>query len=202
MRKGSKHSEESRKRLSLSHLGNTSHLGFKHSDSAREKMSRAHLGRRHLPHSEATRRKLSEALRGHPQLVGRTPWNKGKTGVYSPDTRRRISIGHKGKVLSSTTRRRISAGLSGPKSHLWRGGITKDNHKIRDTVEMKLWREAVFQRDDWTCQICGKRGGQIEADHIKQFAYYPELRLDVNNGRTLCRTCHLKTETFGRKQAI
>lgn len=51
---------------------------------------------------------------------------------------------------------------------------------------------------DYKCVICGK-GGKLQSDHIKPFALYPELRFDVNNGRTLCISCHIKTDTYGGK---
>ena len=35
------------------------------------------------------------------------------------------------------------------------------------------------------------------ADHELPFAYFPDLRFEVLNGRTLCETCHRKTPTFG-----
>jgi 5-methylcytosine-specific restriction endonuclease McrA len=69
--------------------------------------------------------------------------------------------------------------------------------RIRASVEYKAWRKAVFERDNWTCQMCSGRGGILQADHIKPFALFPELRFDVSNGRTLCLDCHSKTETFG-----
>ena len=37
------------------------------------------------------------------------------------------------------------------------------------------------------------------ADHVKPWALYPELRYDLDNGRTLCVPCHKKTETYGYK---
>jgi hypothetical protein len=43
------------------------------------------------------------------------------------------------------------------------------------------------------------RGGKLNADHIKSWAHYPELRFDTSNGRTLCLSCHHKTDTFGAK---
>jgi 5-methylcytosine-specific restriction endonuclease McrA len=65
------------------------------------------------------------------------------------------------------------------------------------TFEYKLWREAVFKRDDYTCQMCDQHGGYLEVDHIKSWSQYPELRLAIDNGRTLCRPCHMMTDTWG-----
>lgn len=81
----------------------------------------------------------------------------------------------------------------------WKGGITPINLLIRGSVEMKLWRLDVFNRDKYTCVLCGQKGGDLQADHIKPFAYYPELRFDRQNGRTLCKSCHRKTDTYGAK---
>ena len=75
--------------------------------------------------------------------------------------------------------------------------ITPQNKRIRGSEEYKQWREAVFARDDWTCQRCGKRSKKnqyivIHAHHIKPFAVFPELRFEVDNGETLCKKCHDK----------
>lgn len=69
----------------------------------------------------------------------------------------------------------------------------------RYSPEAEEWRKSVFARDDYTCQVCGVRGTYIEADHIKPFAYFPELRYELTNGRTLCRTCHNKTKIGYKK---
>ncbi len=62
----------------------------------------------------------------------------------------------------------------------------KANRLARRFPELIEWRKAVFKRDDYTCQECGIRGTYLEADHIKPFAFFPELRTELSNGRTLC----------------
>lgn len=71
------------------------------------------------------------------------------------------------------------------------------NKHIRQTVAYRRWRREVFERDDFTCQLCRQRGGELQADHIKPQSIYPEFRFDVSNGRTLCRPCHQTTDTWG-----
>lgn len=105
-----------------------------------------------------------------------------------------------GQRQSKEERIKKSIALRGSNSPYWKGGITTENLRIRRSVEYRLWREAVFARDNWTCRICNKKGGKINADHIKPFSSYPELRFAIDNGRTLCVPCHLKTETWGGRQ--
>jgi len=87
------------------------------------------------------------------------------------------------------------------------GDIPKSvvNRRIRYSKKMDEWRKAVFERDNYTCQICGARSGNgkkvvLNADHIKSFAKYSELRFDINNGRTLCLECHMKTPSWGNRK--
>ena len=60
----------------------------------------------------------------------------------------------------------------------------------RRSTEYKEWRKAVFDRDKYTCQMCGEVGGRLNAHHKLQYAYFPEKRFDINNGITLCVRCH------------
>lgn len=52
------------------------------------------------------------------------------------------------------------------------------------------WRNAVFQRDDYKCRRCDIHSWKLRAHHIFEWADYPELRYDVENGETLCNQCH------------
>jgi len=63
----------------------------------------------------------------------------------------------------------------------------------------KGWAIAIKKRDNFTCQHCGTNGGPLESDHIKPWSLYPELRFDLDNGRTLCKPCHIKTDTYAGK---
>lgn len=157
---------------------------------------------------------------------GHSAWNKGMKGKYkmpeshrlkttkrllghktSLETRRKISESEKGKKISVETRLKLSLknkgipklNFRGDKSGAWKGGITPINKAIRMSLEYKLWREAIFKRDKWTCRWCYKIGGKLNADHIKPFSLYPELRFALDNGRTLCVDCHKKTDTYGSK---
>ena len=107
-----------------------------------------------------------------------------------------------GRVHSIESRINRSNAVKGYKHYNWQGGLTGINFQIRNSLEYRLWREAVFKRDKYTCQECGARNGSgktivLHADHIKRFADYPELRFDIDNGRTLCKPCHRKTNTYG-----
>ena len=116
---------------------------------------------------------------------GNKVWNSGLKGW---------NLGH---PVSLETRRKLSEMQKGEKGNNWKGGIYPVNKAIRDSLEYKLWRQSVFERDRFTCQDCGQLRGDIEADHIKPFSLFPELRFELSNGRTLCHNCHLKTSTYG-----
>lgn len=67
--------------------------GKKRTEETKKKISESNTGKKR---TEETKRKMSESRRGekHP-MYGKEPWNKGKTGVYSEETRRKISESQK-----------------------------------------------------------------------------------------------------------
>jgi len=136
-------------------------------------------------------------------------WNKGLTNIYSEEVlenNRQKHLGivpsNKGMPMSQVQKEKLSkikTGLKGILCNAYRGGLTTKNNLIRSSLEGKKWKRAVLERDRFTCQDCGKVGGLLDADHIKPFSLYPELRFDLSNGRTLCRECHKKTDTYAGK---
>lgn len=81
---------------------------------------------------------------------------------------------------------------SGKNSWRWNGGITPANTKIRFSPKYIEWKLSVFSRDKKTCMSCCTKDRKLQAHHIKPFAEYPQLRFDINNGVSLCYSCHRK----------
>ena|SRR3990167_6968191 len=168
----------------------------------REKMRLLNLGRKA---SEEIKRKISlnhvdvsginNPMWGkkRPQSV-KEAISKANKGKSRPNGLRML-----GKKHSLQTRLRMSLAQKGEKGSNWQGGKTTMHQLIRSSSQYVLWRTAVFIRDDYTCQSCGQRGGNLNADHIKPFSKYPELRFAIDNGRTLCLECHKQTDTYGWK---
>jgi len=120
---------------------------------------------------------------------------------------KKIGLGVKGKKKHNKYKHypKKSKALMGSKHWNWQGGITPLVQQIRHCFKYRQWRSDIFTRDDFTCVLCGKRGGWIEADHypkkfsdifhendIKTFEQALECEefWNINNGRTLCRKCH------------
>lgn len=134
----------------------------------------------------------------------------------SEETKRKISQSERGKAVSEETRQKISASgkgrpawnkggtfpeTSGKNHHNWNGGVTAEHRAFRVSWPYVKWKKAVLKRDEYRCVLCGAgKGNVLVADHIKRFADFPELRLDISNGRTLCEPCHRVTPTYGNKK--
>lgn len=116
-----------------------------------------------------------------------------------------------GKKLSEKQREKITG-----KNH-WRYGKGKNINelkaRIRLLAEYKEWRLCVYKRDKFTCQICNKTNVRLECHHIKSFssilnrnnihtitgAIYCSELWEISNGKTLCKQCHKKTDSYGKK---
>lgn len=71
----------------------------------------------------------------------------------------------------------------------FRTGTYVTDNQVRRSFKYISWQKQVYKRDDYTCQICGSRGENLRANHIKRFADFPELRYEITNGVVICSPC-------------
>jgi hypothetical protein len=136
-------------------------------------------------HSEESKIKIARANTG--KTVGvetRKKMSEGKLGDKNP------RFGKPGTMLGKHPSAETIAKISGENNPSWQEGVTPETTHIRNSPERAEWRMHVFGRDHFTCLGCGARGVTFNAHHILSFSKYPELRLVVSNGITLCETCH------------
>jgi len=117
-----------------------------------------------------------------------------KRGYQIPKLKRGCPVGHK-QSFETRMRKSISK-----RKYLFdmRAIASEEKERIRKSLVYREWRQAVFERDNYTCQKCGDRSGnghevKLEAHHIKPYSKYPKLRFRISNGKTLCIKCHKET---------
>ena len=205
---GKKHTEETKKKLSLSHLGQVSSLKgiiFKPKPDCLD------CGIKLKDHRSQRCYKCSKSGSLSPMFGKISPRKGVKLSFEQIEKHRKAMLGKKHTLehrlkMSQIMKKRVEEG----KHNFYIDGRSKDyigsNSRkiIKNTMEYRIWREAVFARDNWTCTECGDKSKKgyfvyLEADHIKPWAFYPELRYAIDNGRTLCRACHRQTDTYGYK---
>lgn len=138
---------------------------------------------------------------------GNKPWNKGLKKSDHPSLQRmgfRMNNKwsyKKGEKVPVERRMAISRALD--------HGLTKLSIKIRTNIQYSKWRESIFKRDNYTCQICGIKSGcgkkvEFNAHHLVQLSVLIEQNSisnleeaikcknlwSLDNGITLCKSCH------------
>lgn len=184
--------EETKKKISDHHklfgIKPPSRKGKKFSPETIKQMSDIKKGKKQ---TKETRRKISEAVIGNKNWLGKK---------HTDEVKKRMSEAHKGKIVTNETKKRMSESKIGDKCCAWKGGVTPINQKIRNSFEIKLWKKACLERDNFTCQKSGERGGKLNVHHINNFAEFPELRTSIENGITLRREAHIDFHNiYGRK---
>ena len=206
----------------LGHLGQVSYWkGKKRNPLSKEwknNISKSLCG--HLVNKE-TRKKIGLANTGRISVLRGIPRSdevklkislKNKGRIFSEKTKEKMSLIKKGKHLSPSTEfkkgakapitafKRNDPRLVGERNILWKGGITSINNQIRGSYEYKLWEKNILKLNNH-CKKCGEiKISKLVAHHILNFSNHPELRFDVNNGITLCKSCHKEFHhKYGKK---
>jgi len=118
---------------------------------------------------------------------GFIPWNKGLKGLQEwqdiSGLRHDNWLGKK------------RPDISGKNHYLWieNRNWLDEKHRLRATIEWKIWRGEVFERDKYICRECGISGVYLEPHHIIPIGNDKSKIFNLNNGVTLCRPCHQKT---------
>lgn len=75
----------------------------------------------------------------------------------------------------------------------------ESRRRFYQSVRWRRLRQEALERDHFECQWCKEEGRVtsslddiLEVDHIKELEHYPEYAMELDNLRTLCKTCHNK----------
>jgi hypothetical protein len=148
-------------------------------------------------------------LRVKNPMSGRSPWNKGILGMqdwmnvsglhshikgefrHTPESIKKMSESISGHHYNRGVAR---PNERGEKHFNWKGGISREYDRVRNSVEWRIWREDVYKRDGYVCQVCGKKNCELHPHHIKQVRDLinenERLIYDISNGMTVCVPCH------------
>lgn len=133
----------------------------------------------------------------------------GKYKVF----KKRLKEG-RGKFCSRSCHSKwMSIHLVGEKSYSWKNGLTPLYRRIRTLSKYKEWRKKILKKDK-KCVICGATDN-LEVDHINSFkniisqnnilnsndANNCDELWSVDNGRVLCKKCHVNTDDYGWKSS-
>ena len=82
--------------------------------------------------------------------------------------------------------------LTGREHPRWNPSIS-DGRRVEErfAIEYRQWRTSVFERDLYTCRkCCNDTGCRLNAHHLDGYAENTDRRFDIDNGITLCVSCH------------
>lgn len=133
---------------------------------------------------------------GHPLCKKCASTKKWENSSYA----KKCSDSHIGYVMPEEQREKIAKAntgkstkawvLKGESHYNWKGGVTPEIRKHRNSLNYKLWRRSCLERDCFTCQISGRIGGCLVVHHLNNFSKFPELRYELRNGVTIARELH------------
>lgn len=141
--------------------------------------------------SPSLSRKYCSRICWRKSIIGKPTWNKGITKWMTKKHLKALikgTIERNKKFPLSTEQARINGKKA--KRQLILFTVHKHKEAVRRSSLYQNWRNNVFNRDNYTCQHCCKKGSYLQAHHLKSYSKYPSDRFKIENGITLCRECH------------
>lgn len=109
----------------------------------RLKISSALKGIKKLLFSEQTKIKMRISRKGKKPNLGIRHTKEARDKIRKAREKQGSNVWNNGKSYFE---------IRGEKHWNWQGGITSKNDKIRNSLELKLWKKACLERDNWTDQ--------------------------------------------------
>ena len=79
----------------------------------------------------------------------------------------------------------------GELSNGWKDGKSLERERARHTKDLRVWKNGVKERDNYTCQHCRSKD-ELHAHHIIHWTKDESKRFELSNGLTVCIDCHGK----------
>ncbi len=154
--------------------------------------------------SHPTRKLSKEEIERRTATRRKNGWYPSESAKHMANKRRlaaRRSIGwFKSEETRISYRKKMKALKSRP------DGKTELRRQINNHYFYKEWRKNVLKKNDYTCQVCGKRGGKLHAHHVDKIvnilrrhgisnviqAEVCDELWDISNGQTMCYECHIR----------
>lgn len=102
-----------------------------------------------------------------------------------------MTTANTGRKKPLKERIKISASLQGISYDEWKK--FSDKQSITLSPDYIHWRNLIYKRDNYICQMCYIKNRKLHAHHILPNRDYPEFIFNIDNGITLCPKCHYKT---------
>ena len=212
IKKGSHHSKESKEKIRKNHWSKSNNI-----EEVIEKIILSNIG--HVPWNKGKEMtdEYCENIKIH-HSKGIPAWNKGKTGIYSEETIKRMSDGHKGLSTwnkgkprtwycsgfsghshSIDTKTKMSEDRTGSGNSNWRGGLSYEPYCYKFNG---IFKESIRSKFNRTCFNCGITEEEYMINKAtKQRLYIHHIdynKNDLCNGKSwafipLCPSCHSKT---------